>query len=89
MLNRGSIVMTPKTRRKLQLLADQLNVQVEQIEKPPYDIVDNTDDVEEPKPAEITNINNSVRQSMRKSVHNYDQQNVTLGSVRSGQANAF
>lgn len=58
---------------------------MEQIEKPPYDIIDNTDDLEEPKPAEITNIqSNSVRQSMRKSVHNYDQKNVTLGSIRSG-----
>lgn len=45
--------MTPNTRRKLQNLADQLQLQVEDYEKPPFEINDNTDDVEEPKPAAI------------------------------------
>lgn len=46
-------VMTPNTRRKLQQLANQLNVQVEEIEHAPYEILDNTDDVSEPMPAAI------------------------------------
>jgi hypothetical protein len=46
-------VMTPNTRRKLQQLANQLNVQVEEIEKPPYEINDNTDDIMEPQPAAL------------------------------------
>jgi hypothetical protein len=45
--------MTPNTRRKLQQLATQLNVQVEEIEKPPFEINDNTDDVLEPMPAAL------------------------------------
>lgn len=45
--------MTPTTKRKLQRLAEQLNVQVEDIEKPPFEIIDNTDDVQEPRPAAI------------------------------------
>lgn len=45
--------MTPNTRRKLQQLATQLNVQVEEIEKPPFEINDNTDDVMEPMPASL------------------------------------
>jgi hypothetical protein len=51
--SRQQHVMTPKTRRKLQQLANQLNVQVEEIEKAPYEILDNTDDVSEPMPAAI------------------------------------
>jgi hypothetical protein len=34
-------------------LANQLNVQVEEIEKPPFEINDNTDDIVEPRPAAI------------------------------------
>ena len=45
--------MTPNTRRKLHQLAEQLNVQVEEIEKPPFEINDNTDDILEPRPAAI------------------------------------
>ena len=46
-------LMTPNTRRKLHQLAEQLNVQVEEIEKPPFEINDNTDDILEPRPAAI------------------------------------
>lgn len=45
--------MTPNTRRKLQQLANQLNVQVEEIEQAPFEILDNTDDISEPMPAAI------------------------------------
>jgi len=45
-------------------LANQLNVQVEEIEKPPYEINDNTDDVLEPRPAAIAPP--SVRSSKAK-----------------------
>jgi hypothetical protein len=52
--------MTPNTRRKLQQLANQLNVQVEEIEKPPFEINDNTDDVMEPRPAALPPPSNKV-----------------------------
>lgn len=55
--------MTPNTRRKLQQLADQLHVQVEEIEKPPYEINDNTDDIMEPRPAALAQATMSVRSS--------------------------
>jgi hypothetical protein len=55
--------MTPNTRRKLQQLANQLNVQVEEIEKPPYEINDNTDDIMEPQPAALLQATMSVRSS--------------------------
>ena len=45
-------------------MANQLNVQVEEIEKPPYEINDNTDDVLEPRPAAIAPP--SVRSSKAK-----------------------
>ncbi len=44
--------ISPNTKRKLNKLASELNVKVEVIENPPFDIIDNTDDLE-PSPADI------------------------------------
>eukprot|EP00347_Sterkiella_histriomuscorum_P016988 403351089 len=62
----SSIIGTsPKTKQKYQQLAQQLQVKVEEIEHPPFEIVDNTDDIE-PKPAniiirnEVTTIHNQI-----------------------------
>ena len=49
--------ISPKTKVKYQNLAKQLNVKIHEIEHPPFEIVDNTDDVE-PKPANIIIQNN-------------------------------
>lgn len=61
----GIIGTSPKTKQKYQQLAQQLQVRVEDIEHPPFEIVDNTDDVE-PRPAniiiknEVTTIHNQI-----------------------------
>ncbi len=49
---REMAVATPNTKKRLATLAQQLHVDVGEIENPPFEIVDNTDDIE-PKPAHI------------------------------------
>lgn len=44
--------ISPNTKQRFQKLADELHANVEDIEHPPFEIVDNTDDVE-PLPADI------------------------------------
>ena len=54
--------LVPTAKERLEHLAIELNVDVTQLENPPFEIIDNTDDVE-PKPAEVVIHNMTVNQT--------------------------